>query len=180
MKFTPTAIDGCFIIDLEPHTDDRGFFARTFCTEEFAAAGLDTSVVQCNMSFNHKAGTVRGMHRQIPPYAEGKLVRCTRGSIVDVAVDSREDSPTFGQHVMVELTADNRRALFIPPYVLHGYQTLVDNSEVTYQVTGPYAPQGERPQRYNDPQFGLAWPHEVTVISEKDANAPDWTGKAMT
>ncbi len=179
MKFTPTAIDGCLIIDIEPHTDDRGFFARTFCTQEFAAAGLDTSVIQCNMSFNHKAGTVRGMHRQIPPYAEGKLVRCTRGAIVDVAVDSREDSPTFGQHVMVELSADNRRALFIPPYVLHGYQTLVDDTEVTYQVTGPYAPQGERPQRYDDLQFGLTWPHEVTVISEKDANAPDWTGKAM-
>lgn len=180
MKFTPTAVDGCLIIDLEPHSDDRGFFARTFCTEEFSAAGLDASVVQCNMSFNHKAGTVRGMHRQIPPYAEGKLVRCTRGAIVDVAVDSREDSPTFGQHVMVELTADNRRALFIPPYVLHGYQTLVDDTEVTYQVTGPYAPTGERPQRYDDPQFGLTWPHEVTVISDKDANAPDWTGKAMT
>ncbi|HYO85521.1 MAG TPA: dTDP-4-dehydrorhamnose 3,5-epimerase [Dermatophilaceae bacterium] len=179
MKFTPTAVDGCMIIELEPHGDDRGFFARTFCTQEFAAAGLDTSVVQCNLSFNHKAGTLRGMHRQIPPHAEGKLVRCIRGGIVDVAVDSRADSPTFGQHVMVELTADNRMALFIPPFVLHGYQTLVDDSEVTYQVSGPYAPQGERPHRYNDPQFGLSWPLPVSVISAKDAAAPDWDGRPM-
>lgn len=179
MKFTPTDIDGCMIVDVEPHSDDRGFFARTFCTQEFAAQGLDTAVVQCNMSFNHTAGTLRGMHRQIPPHAEGKLVRCTRGSIVDAAVDAREDSATYGASVMVELTADNRRALWIPPYVLHGYQTLADDSEVMYQVSGPYAPEGERGQRYNDPQFGLTWPVPVTVISDKDKNWPDWNGKAM-
>jgi dTDP-4-dehydrorhamnose 3,5-epimerase len=179
MKFTPTAVDGAMIVELEERGDDRGFFARTFCVDEFAAAGLDTSVVQCNMSYNYKAGTMRGMHRQIAPYAEGKLVRCIRGAIVDCALDLREDSPTFGKHVMVELSADNRLALFIPPYVAHGYLTLTDDSEVTYQVTGPYAPEGERGQRYDDPAFKMTWPRSVEVISPKDAAWPDWDGKPI-
>ncbi len=179
MRFTRTEVDGCVIVDLEEHSDDRGFFARAFCTEEFAAQGLDTQVVQANLSFNHRAGTLRGMHRQIPPYAEGKLVRCIRGAIVDVALDLREDSPTFGKHAMVELTADNRRALWVPPYVAHGYQTLADDTEVLYQVSGPYAPEGERGQRYDDPAFGLQWPVEVAVISEKDRSWPDWNGRSI-
>lgn len=179
MRFSPTDVAGCMIIDLEEHSDDRGFFARAFCTEEFAAQGLDTQVVQANLSFNHRAGTLRGMHRQIAPYAEGKLVRCIRGAIVDVALDLREDSPTFGRHAMVELTADNRRALWIPPYVAHGYQTLLDSTEVLYQVSGPYAPEGERGQRYDDPAFGLQWPMEVAVISDKDRSWPDWDGRAL-
>lgn len=180
MKFTPTEVDGCMIVELEEHGDDRGFFARAFCTEEFAAQGLDNQVVQANLSFNYKAGTVRGMHRQIPPYAEGKLVRCIRGAIVDVALDLREDSPTFGKHAMVELSAENRRALWVPPYVAHGYQSLVDNTEVLYQVSGPYAPEGERGQRHDDPAFGLVWPHEVAVISEKDQSWPDWDGRPLS
>ncbi|MFK5690587.1 dTDP-4-dehydrorhamnose 3,5-epimerase [Ornithinimicrobium sp. LYQ92] len=179
MRFTPTEVQGCVVVDLQEHSDDRGFFARAFCTTEFAEQGLDTMVVQANLSFNHRAGTLRGMHRQIPPHAEGKLVRCIRGAIVDVALDLREDSPTFGAHTMVELTADNRRALWVPPYVAHGYQTLADSTEVLYQVSGPYAPEGERGQRYDDPAFGITWPHEVTVVSDKDAGWPDWDGRPL-
>lgn len=179
MKFTATDVDGCMIVDVEQRQDERGFFARTFDLEEFVQQGLDTTVVQANMSFNHRAGTVRGMHRQIPPYAEGKLVRCVRGTIVDVALDVREDSETFGSHVMVELSSDNRRALWVPPYVAHGYQTLTDDTEVTYQVSGPYAPEGERGQRYDDPAFGLTWPLPVSVISDKDRRWPDWDGRAF-
>ncbi|WP_454085463.1 dTDP-4-dehydrorhamnose 3,5-epimerase [Georgenia sp. Marseille-Q6866] len=180
MRFEPTDVAGCMVVELEERADDRGFFARTFCTEEFAAQGLDTQVVQANLSYNHRAGTLRGMHRQIPPHAEGKLVRCIRGAIVDVALDLREDSPTFGKHAMVELTADNRRALWVPPYVAHGYQTLVDATEVLYQVSGPYAPEGERGQRFDDPAFGLRWPLEVTVISDKDRSWPDWDGRPLS
>ena len=172
MRYTTTAVDGAIIIDLDPFTDDRGLFARTFDAEEFAAHGIDVGVAQCNLSYNHQAGTLRGLHRQVPPHAEGKLVRCTAGAIVDVAVDVRPESPTYGQHVMVELTAENRRALFIPAYVAHGYQTLVDGTEVTYQVSGPYVPGGEEGYRYDDPAFGISWPHEVTLISDKDASWP--------
>ncbi|MDO5681538.1 MAG: dTDP-4-dehydrorhamnose 3,5-epimerase [Propionibacteriaceae bacterium] len=179
MQFTPTEVDGCWIVDLETIGDDRGFFARTFDRAEFEAHGIDPFIAQGNMSFNHKAGTLRGMHRQIEPHAEGKLVRCISGSIVDCCLDLREDSPTFGKNVMVELSAENRRALWIPPYCAHGYYTLTDNTEVTYQVSGPYAPQGEKGQRYDDPAFGLEWPGEVVVISQKDLNWPDWDGKAI-
>lgn len=169
MRYTATAVDGAVVVDLEPHADDRGLFARTFDAEEFAAHGIDAAVAQCNLSFNHRAGTVRGMHRQVPPHAEGKLVRCTAGAIVDVALDVRPDSPTYGRHVMVELTAANRRALFVPAYVAHGYQTLVDDTEVTYQVSGRYAPGSEQGFRYDDPAFGIEWPLPVSVISPKDA-----------
>jgi dTDP-4-dehydrorhamnose 3,5-epimerase len=179
MKFTPTDVDGCMLIDLEEHRDQRGFFARAFCTQEFAAHGLSTTVAQANISFNRAAGTLRGMHRQLPPHAEGKLIRCTRGAIADVALDLREESPSFGKHVMVELTAENRRALWVPPYVSHGYQTLLDDTEVSYQVSGPYAPGAEKPQRFDDPAFGITWPLQVTVISEKDRSCPDWAGKAI-
>ena len=179
MKFTPTDIDGCMIIDLVEHTDDRGFFARSFCQEEFADHGLDTLVAQANVVFNHRAGTVRGMHRQLPPHAEGKLVRCTAGAIADVALDLREESATFGRHVMVELTARNRRALWVPPYVSHGYQTLEDDTEVSYLMSGPYAPTAGSGQRYDDPAFGITWPQEVSLISEKDRDAPDWDGKPL-
>lgn len=180
MKFTPTAVHGCMLIDLQVHQDDRGFFSRAFCTEEFAEQGLDTTVAQANIAFNHVAGTVRGMHRQLPPHAEGKLVRCTRGAVVDVALDLREDSVSFGKHVMVELTADNHQALWVPAYVSHGYQTLVDNTEVHYQVSGPYVPGAEKGQRYNDPAFGITWPMEVTLISEKDRDASDWDGRPLS
>lgn len=172
MRFTTTAVDGVTIVDLEPFTDDRGLFARTFDVDEFAAHGLDVGVAQANVSYNHVAGTLRGLHRQVPPHSEGKLVRCTAGAIVDVAVDVRPDSPTYGRHVMVELTASNRRALFVPPYVAHGYQTLTDGAEVTYQVSGPYAPGGEQGFRHDDPAFAIAWPLAVTVVSAKDASWP--------
>lgn len=179
MKFTPTAVEGCFIVDLQLHSDDRGFFARSYCTDEFAAQGIDFTIAQANTSFNHAAGTMRGMHRQIAPAAEGKLVRCTRGTIIDCCLDLREDSPTFGEHVMVELSADNRRALWIPPYCGHGYLTMTDDTEITYQVSGKYTPEAERGQRYDDPAFGLEWPGEVVVISDKDKAWPDWDGKKI-
>lgn len=172
MRYTRTAVDGVVVVDLELRSDERGFFARTFDAEEFAAEGMDSTVAQCNLSSNHEAGTLRGMHRQVPPYAEGKLVRCTRGAIVDVAVDVRPDSPTFGAHVMVELTADNHRSLFLPPYVAHGYQTLVPDTDVLYQVSGRYAPGGEEGFRWDDPSLGLTWPVPVTSVSAKDSSWP--------
>ncbi len=167
MKFTTTAVDGATVVDLEPFSDDRGFFARTFDADEIAAHGIDAHVAQANVSWNVRAGTVRGLHRQVPPHAEGKLVRCTAGAIVDVAVDVRPGSPTYGRHVMVELTAENRRALWVPPYVAHGYQTLVDGTEVVYQVSGPYAPGGEQGYRHDDPAFGLVWPLPVAVVTRQ-------------
>jgi dTDP-4-dehydrorhamnose 3,5-epimerase len=168
--FHTTPIEGVAIIDLERRTDDRGFFARTFCREEFTATGLDPTVEQCNLSFNHRAGTLRGMHLQVAPYVEAKLVRCIAGAIVDIIVDMRPDSPTRLQHVSVELTAENRRALYVPPCFAHGYQTLTDDAEILYQVSAKYAPAAERGLRYDDPGLGLDWPLAVTEISSKDAS----------
>jgi dTDP-4-dehydrorhamnose 3,5-epimerase len=170
--YTPTAVKGVMIIDLDPHRDNRGYFARSFCTNEFAEHGLNSSVVQANISYNITRGTLRGLHRQAPPYAEAKLVRCTRGTIADVAVDVRPQSSTYGKHVMVQLSAENHRALFLPPYVAHGFQTLTDNAEVLCQVSGPYAPAGVEGFHWNDPAFGIEWLLPVTVISEEDANWP--------
>jgi len=167
---TPTAVPGPVLVDLERREDERGFFARTFCREEFAAAGLEPVVEQANLSFNHRAGTLRGMHLQVAPAEEAKLVRCTRGAIVDVVVDLREGSPTRYSHVAVELTADNRRALYVPPMFAHGYQTLVDDTEVVYQVSAAYTPGTERGLRHDDPALGITWPLPVTVISAKDAS----------
>jgi dTDP-4-dehydrorhamnose 3,5-epimerase len=172
MIITKTPIEGVAIIDLELRSDDRGFFARSFCREEFTAAGLEPLVEQGNQSFNHEAGTLRGMHLQVAPHPETKLVRCIRGAIVDIIVDLRPESPTRFQHVKVELSADNRRALYVPPYFAHGYQTLTDDSEVTYLVSGSYAPQAERGLRWNDPDLGLSWPLPVSRISPKDASWP--------
>jgi dTDP-4-dehydrorhamnose 3,5-epimerase len=169
MIITKTHIPDVAIIDLELREDDRGFFARTFDVAEFEAAGLNPAVEQCNASFNHKAGTLRGMHYQLAHAPEVKLVRCIRGAIVDKIVDMRTESPTYLQHVSVELTAENRRALYVPAMFAHGYQTLVDGTEVIYQVTGKYTPDAERGQRYNDPALKLEWPLEVTTISAKDA-----------
>lgn len=170
MILTPTAVPGPVLVDLERREDERGFFARTFCREEFAAAGLEPVVEQANLSFNHRAGTLRGMHLQVAPAEEAKLVRCTRGAIVDVVVDLREGSPTRYSHVAVELTADNRRALYVPPMFAHGYQTLVDDTEVVYQVSAAYTPGTERGLRHDDPALGITWPLPVTVISAKDAS----------
>lgn len=172
MIFHDTAIDGPSIIDLDLREDDRGFFARTFCTDEFAAAGLNPSVQQCNLSFNHRAGTLRGMHFQVAPHPEAKLVRCIRGAIVDVIVDMRPGSATRLRHVAVELSARNRRSLYVPPFFAHAYQTLTDDTEVLYQVAGSYAPIAERGLRYSDPALGIDWPLPVSLISAKDASWP--------
>ncbi len=172
MIINPTPIDGVAIIDLDERRDDRGFFARTFDAAAFAAAGLEPIVEQCNLSFNHTAGTLRGMHFQVAPHPEAKLVRCIAGSILDVIVDMRPDSPTRLQHVAVELSAANRRAFYVPPYFAHGYLTLSDGAEVIYQVGGSYAPQAERGLRWDDPVLGIEWPIPVEVISAKDAAWP--------
>ena len=172
MIFTETGLAGAVVVDLERKADDRGFFARTFCRGEFAAAGLEPLVEQCNLSYNHRAGTLRGMHFQVAPATEAKLVRCTAGAIVDVIVDVREGSPTYLQSFSVELTAENRRALYVPPMFAHGYQTLVDGAEVTYQVSEAYTPGTERGLRHDDPRLGLTWPLPVTVLSDKDAAWP--------
>ena len=169
MIITKTHIPDVAIIELELREDDRGFFARTFDVAEFEAAGLNPAVEQCNASFNHKAGTLRGMHYQLAHAPEVKLVRCIRGAIVDKIVDMRPDSPTYLEHVSVELTAENRRALYVPAMFAHGYQTLVDGTEVTYQVTGKYTPDAERGQRWDDPALKLDWPLAVSTISAKDA-----------
>jgi dTDP-4-dehydrorhamnose 3,5-epimerase len=168
-----TPIPGVAIIDMKLLEDDRGFFARSFCRQEFIDAGLEPMVEQCNVSFNHKAGTMRGMHMQVQPAPEAKLVRCTRGAIVDQIVDMRPDSPTRGQHVSVELTADNHRALYVPPFFAHGYLTLTDGAEVSYQVSGAYTPGVERGLRHDDPALGLSWPIPIAVISDKDRSWDD-------
>jgi dTDP-4-dehydrorhamnose 3,5-epimerase len=172
MIITPTAIDGPVVVDLDRRSDDRGFFARTFCVTEFANAGLSTEVEQCNLSFNHRAGTLRGMHFQVAPHPEAKLVRCIAGAVLDIIVDVRPGSPTWLHHVAVELSAQNRRALYVPPFFAHGYQTLVDGAEVMYQVSGSYVPAAERGLRWDDPDLALAWPLPVAVISNKDASWP--------
>ncbi|MBD1906026.1 dTDP-4-dehydrorhamnose 3,5-epimerase [Funiculus sociatus GB2-A5] len=169
MKFTETKLKGAFIIDLEQRPDHRGFFARTFCMEEFQEHGLKPTVAQCNLSFNHKKGTLRGMHYQIAPATETKLIRCTQGAIYDVIVDMRPNSPTYLLHIGVELTAENRRALYVPEMFAHGYQTLTDAAEVTYQVGEFYTPGYERGLHYDDPVLGIEWPLPVSEISVKDA-----------
>ena len=172
MIFTKTNIEGVAIVDLVVKRDDRGFFARSFCREEFIENGLEPMVEQCNLSFNYKKGTIRGMHMQIAPHPEAKYVRCIRGAVLDIIVDMRPGSPTRFQHVAVELSQDNRRGLYVPPFFAHGYQTLTDDAEVSYQVSGGYAPQAERGLRYNDPVLQLPWPLPVTVISDKDRSWP--------
>ena len=172
MIFHQTTLPGAFIIDLELREDDRGFFARTFCRREMEEQGLSGDVMQCNASYNHAAGTLRGMHLQIEPAPEPKLVRCTRGAIWDVIIDVRPGSPTFGQHIGVELTAENHRQLYVPPLFAHGYQTLVDGTEVAYQVGEFYTPDTERSVRHDDPDLAIAWPLSVSAISAKDADAP--------
>ncbi|MBE9004986.1 dTDP-4-dehydrorhamnose 3,5-epimerase [Fortiea sp. LEGE XX443] len=172
MIFTATELQDAYIIDLEERSDHRGFFARTFCAQEFEAHGLKPTVAQCNLSYNYKKGTLRGMHYQLKPAAETKLVRCTKGAIYDVIIDMRPDSPTFLSHIGVELTADNHRALYVPEMFAHGYQALTDDAEVVYQVGEFYTPGYERGLRYDDPFFNIEWPLEVTVISEKDLNWP--------
>jgi dTDP-4-dehydrorhamnose 3,5-epimerase len=168
MIFTETPLPGAFIVDLEPRGDQRGFFARGFCQREFEARGLNPLVAQGNISFNYRKGTVRGLHFQVPPAAESKFVRCTRGAILDVIVDLRPESPTYLQHAAVELTADNRRGLYVPERFAHGYQVLDDDTETTYQVGAFYTPSAEGGIRYSDPRLAIEWPLPVTDISDKD------------
>jgi len=168
MLFTETRLEGAFILDLERRSDPRGFFARAFCQEEFAAHGLKEVVAQANIAFNLKRGTLRGMHFQFPPMAETKLVRCTRGAIWDVIVDLRPESATYLKHVAVELSEDNHRALYVPERFAHGYQVLRDNTETSYQVGEFYSPGDEGGLRHDDPRLGISWPLPVTAISEKD------------
>jgi dTDP-4-dehydrorhamnose 3,5-epimerase len=173
--FTPTALEGVWQIDLERRTDPRGHFARSFCAEEFAAHGLPPGFVQCNVSFNTRRGTLRGLHWQAEPHPEGKLVRCARGAIFDVAVDLRPGSPTLHRWVGAELTARNGRALFIPPGFAHGFQTLADDSEVFYQMTEAYHGALSRGARWNDPAFAIAWPLPDPILSERDLIHPPVT-----
>ena len=168
MIFTETALGGAFTIDLERREDPRGYFARAFCQKEFAEHGLKPVIAQANVAFNKKKGTLRGMHFQFPPAAETKLVRCTRGAILDIIVDLRPESPTYLQHVAVELSEDNGRALYVPERFGHGYQVLRDSTETSYQVGEFYTPGSEGGLRYDDPRLNLKWPLPVAVISEKD------------
>ena len=168
MIFTETTLSGVFVLDIEAREDDRGFFARAFCQREFEARGLKPIIAQANLAFNRLAGTVRGMHFQFPPAAETKLVRCLRGAILDIIVDLRPESPTFLQHVAVELNEDNYRALYVPERFAHGYQALRDQTVMSYDVGQFYTPNTEGGLLYNDPRLGLKWPLPVCLISEKD------------
>lgn len=168
MIFTETKLKGAFILDLERREDSRGFFARAFCQHEFEQHGLKPVIAQSNVAFNKVKGTLRGMHFQFPPSAETKLVRATRGSILDIIVDLRPESTTYLQHVAVELSEDNGRALYVPERFAHGYQVLRDKTETSYQVGEFYTPGSEGGLLYNDPRLGLQWPLPVTVMSEKD------------
>ncbi len=174
MLFSETKLKGAYCIEIERRKDDRGFFGRSFCQSEFAGQGLETVVVQCNVSFNQKKGTLRGMHFQAPPKAEAKLVRCTRGRIFDVIVDLRPESPTYCEWTAVELSADNYRMLYIPENFAHGFQTLEDDTEVFYQMFESYAPDLARGVRWDDPAFGITWPIADPIISEKDRLYKPW------
>ena len=170
MIFTETKLCGSFIVELEQREDERGFFARSFCQDEFAAHGLKTSIAQANLSWNAKAGTLRGMHYQFPPAAETKFIRCTHGALYDVIVDLRPESPTFGEHIGVELSAANHRALYVPERFGHGFITLADDTEAAYQVGEFYTPGMEGGLRYDDPDLGIDWPIAAAVMSDKDGS----------
>jgi len=174
VKLTPVPLRGAWLIDVERIEDERGFFARTWSAEELAAAGLSTTLVQCSISFNHRRGTLRGMHYQADPHGETKLVRCTMGAVWDVVVDLRRQSPTFRQWFGAELSAENRRTLYIPPGFAHGFITLTDATEVLYQMGTPYVPEAARGVRWNDPAFGIDWPFAPAVIAERDARYADF------
>ncbi len=174
MIFTETKLKGAFIIEPERFEDERGFFARTWCRRELEVHGLNSNLAQCNLSFNKKKGTLRGMHYQAAPYLEAKLIRCSMGSIYDVIIDLRPDSETFKQWVSIELSAENRKMLYIPEEFAHGFLTLEDNAEVFYQMSEFYYPEYARGVRWNDPAFSVHWPIEVVVISNRDRDHPDF------
>ncbi len=174
MKFIETELKGAFLIDPELIEDERGFFARTCCRKEFEQHGLNFDWVQCSISYNKRMGTLRGMHYQIAPYTETKLVRCTMGAIYDVIIDLRPKSETFMQWITVELSSENHKMIYVPQGFAHGFQTLVDNSEVLYQMSEFYAPECARAVRWNDPQFKIHWPEAERTISQKDQKTPDF------
>ena len=174
MIFKETPLAGAYVVDLKRLEDPRGFFARAFCADEFKAHGMVPDVLQANLSWNEKRGTLRGMHYQLAPYQETKFIRCVRGSLYDIIIDLRPDSPTFGKSFGIELTADNRTALFVPRDFAHGFITLQDDTEAIYMVSQTYQPGSEAGIRWNDPGFKLSWPMEPVVISDKDANWPDY------
>ncbi len=172
MKFTDTDIDGVCVIDLEPVSDERGWFVRTFCVDEFAGAGIDFSIVQENISFNRDAGTLRGMHFQRAPFEEAKVVRCARGAIYDVALDLRSDSDTYRSWFGIELDAESGRSLFVPAGCAHGFQTLTDDVEIHYLMSERYHPEAAAGVRYDDPAFAIDWPLPVSSVSERDRSWP--------
>ncbi len=174
MIFRETKLKGSFIIEPEKFEDERGFFARTCCSKEFENHGLNSAVMQCNISFNKKSGTLRGMHYQITPHAEAKLVRCTQGSIFDVIIDLRKDSETYKVWFGIELNSYNYKMLYIPENFAHGFLTLEDNTEVFYQMTEFYNPEYSRSVRWNDPAFSIQWPAAVNIISGRDRDCPDF------
>ena len=172
MHFIETKLTGAYLVEIEPYIDQRGYFARTFCAQEFLKQGLVSNFVQTSLSVNPKRGTLRGLHYQTPPHCEVKLVRCTNGSIYDVIVDLRPESPTYLQHIGVELSAKNRKALYVPEMFAHGLQTLEDNTEVLYSISTFYSPEASIGLNYKDPRLGIQWPLPVTSLSEKDQNSP--------
>jgi dTDP-4-dehydrorhamnose 3,5-epimerase len=174
--FTETRLKGAFIIELEKHVDQRGFFARTYCEREFESYGLKSRYVQSSISFNSRKGTLRGMHFQTTPYEEAKLIRCSRGAVYDVIIDLRNGSPTFKQHLALVLSAENGRMLYVPESFAHGFQTLEDNTEVFYQMSEFYSPEHARGARWNDPAFGIEWPAEERIILERDQSFADFVG----
>ena len=172
MRFIENRLKGAFIIEPERLEDERGFFARTFCQKEFVANGLNPRIVQCNVSYNKNKGTLRGMHYQVAPMAEAKLVSCTRGAIYDVIIDLRPESPTYCQWLAEELNAENRKMIYIPEGFAHGFQTREDETEVFYQMSEFYSPEHALGVRWDDPAFGIEWALDTMIISEKDRNYP--------
>jgi dTDP-4-dehydrorhamnose 3,5-epimerase len=172
--FKPTELPGAYVIEAERFEDVRGYFARTFCENEFKTQGLEIRIAQCNVSFNRRKGTLRGMHYQATPFEESKLVRCTRGAVFDVIIDLRRESPTFKKHIAVQLDERNCKMLYIPAGLAHGFQTLEDDTEIFYQMSQVHSAEQARGVRWNDPAFGIQWPHDERTILERDRNYPDF------
>ena len=179
MIFAEASLPGAFVIEPEPLEDARGFFARTWCRREFEARGLETRIAQCSTSFNKRKGTLRGMHYQVPPFAETKIVRCTCGSMYDVIIDLRPESPAFTRHFTVVLTAENHKMLYVPTGFAHGFQTLEDDTEVLYQISEFYSPDHSRGVRWDDPAFGIRWPDDERTIAERDLGYPGFRQAAL-
>ena len=179
MRFQELALSGAFVIELEQLADERGFFARTWCEREFSEHGLEPRLAQCSVSYNRSQGTLRGLHLQLPPRAETKVVRCTQGAIYDVLLDLRPASPSYGRWTAVTLSAENRRAVYVPRGCVHGFQTLADETNVDYQISEFYAPELARGVRWNDPRFAITWPQPASSMSARDMNYPDFDPEAF-